>query len=475
MTGGGEIPTNTPMASRYVKGVIGLSIPLLLWAVPLGGGLSDQGQRGLALTVFAILYWVLEPIPLEWTSLLLMLLTPLFGVTGVATALSGFTTDAFWLVLASFLLGEGVLQSGLGKRLALLSLKILGTRYPAALIGLLVAGLTLGFLVPSGVGRVSLILPIAIAIAVAFGFPPGSAGMAGLTMAATFGAVFPPYAIMTSNIPNLVLLGAAQLSAGIHLSYGQWLLMLGPPLGLLKLFLSFVVIRLLFWPTTQAASEEALERAWKGLGPVVTKEKQILWIGGLVLLFWATDALHGIRPSWVGMGGVLALFLPGIQILDRKALGKSLNYPILLYCAGILSLGAISRQSGIAEWIGKLVFELMPGRGAGLHLLLIVIAVLSTGLSVLLTTPVLPAVLTPILVSYTEGTGLPLLPILLIQVIGAGTPLFPYQVPPVALSLGFQTFTHVEAVKAMLLLALSSLLLILPATLLYWSLLGLLP
>lgn len=463
------------MTSRYLKGAIGLLIPVLLWVIPLGGGLSEQGQRGLALTVFAILYWVLEPIPLEWTSLLLMLLVPLFGVTGVATALSGFSTDAFWLVLASFVLGEGVLQTGLGKRLALLSLRLLGTRYQSALIGLLVAGLTLGFLVPSGVGRVSLILPIAIAIAAAFGFTRDSAGMAGITMAATFGAVFPPYAIMTSNIPNLVLLGAAQLSAGVHLSYGQWLLMLGPPLGLLKLLLCFVIIRLLFRPTTQAASEEALEKEWKALGPVSTEEKQILWIEGLVLLLWATDRLHGIRPSWIGMGGAFALFLPGIKILDWKAPGRSLNYPLLLYCAGILSLGAISRQAGIADWIGKLVLELLPGRGVSLDLQLIFIAVLSTGLSVLLTNPVLPAVLTPILVSYAEGTGLTLLPILLVQAIGAGTPLFPYQVPPITLSLGFQTFTHTEAVKAMLLLALLSLLLIFPATILYWSLLGLLP
>jgi len=463
------------MTSRYLKGVFGLLIPVILWVTPLGGGLSEQGQRGLALMVFAILYWVLEPIPLEWTSLLLMLLIPLFGVTGVATALSGFMTDAFWLVLASFLLGEGVLQTGLGKRLALLSLRVLGTRYPSALIGLLMAGLILGFLVPSGVGRVSLILPIAIAIAAAFGFTIGSAGMAGLTMAATFGAVLPPYAIMTSNIPNLVLLGAAQLSAGIHLSYGQWLLMLGPPLGLLKLLLCFLILRLLFRPTTQVASEEALAKEWRGLGPLSTKERQILWIGGLVLLFWTTDKLHGIRPSWVGMGGALALLLPGIKILDWKAPGRSLHYPLLLYCAGILSLGAISRQAGIAEWIGKLVLELLPGRGVSLDLQLIFIAVLSTGLSVLLTNPVLPAVLTPILVSYTESTGLTLLPILLVQVIGTGTPLFPYQVPPITLSLGFKTFTHTEAVKAMLLLALFSLLLILPATILYWSFLGFLP
>ncbi len=119
--------------------------------------------------------------------------------------------------------------------------------------------------------------------------------------------------------------------------------------------------------------------------------------------------------------------------------------------------------------------ELLPGRGVSLDLQLLLIAVLSTGLSVLLTTPVLPAVLTPILASYAEGTGLALLPILLIQVIGAGTPLFPHQIPPITLSLGFQTFTHAEAVKAMLLLALASLLLIFPATILYWAFLGFLP
>lgn len=62
------------------------------------------------------------------------------GAAGPTTALSGLTSGAFWLVFASLLLGEGVLQTGLGKRLALLSLRLLGTRYESALAGPLFRG-----------------------------------------------------------------------------------------------------------------------------------------------------------------------------------------------------------------------------------------------------------------------------------------------------------------------------------------------
>jgi hypothetical protein len=42
------------------------------------------------------------------------------------------------------------------------------------------------------------------------------------------------------------------------------------------------------------------------------------------------------------------------------------------------------------------------------------------------------------------------------------------------LALGFKTFSHAQVTKAMLLLALVTVFLILPVTVLYWSLLGLL-
>jgi anion transporter len=461
------------MTRQQIRGMIGVAIPLLLWLTPITG-LAPQGQRALALVVFAILYWALEPIPVAWTSLLVLLLVPLLGVAGLPTALSGLTSKAFWLVFASLLLGQGVLQTGLGKRLALLSLKFLGTRYEAALAGLLISGTILGFLVPSGVGRVSVLVPIAIALGHAFGLEHTSAGMAGLTMGATFGAVLPPYAIMTSNLPNLVLFGTAEMSAGLRIAYSDWLLLLGPPFGLLKLLLCFLLIRFLFRPESPAASEEALQAEWDKLGPLSAGEQRMLWVGGTVLLLWVTDRVHGISPSWIGMGGASVLFLPGIGVLDLRRLRRDVNVPLLLYCVGILSIGAISWEAGLAEWVGKIVFTLLPGTAAPLPFQIMLIACLAAGFSLLLTNPVLPAVLTPILAGYATSTGFPLLPVLLVQSIGLGTPLMPYQVPPLVLALGFKTFSNAQATKALLLLALLTALLILPATALYWSLLGVL-
>lgn len=277
---------------------------------------------------------------------------------------------------------------------------------------------------------------------------------------------------MTSNLPNLVLMGTAEMSAGLRISYGDWLLLLGPPLGVLKLLACFFLIRILFRPGSLALSTESLDAERNALGVLSCAERRMLWIGGAVVLLWATDRLHGIRPSLVGMGGALALFLPGIAVLDLKSFRQWLNVPLLLYLVGILSIGAFSREAGLSEWLGTLVLDLLPGTAAGLPLQIIFIALLSTGLSLLLTNPVLPSVLTPILAQYATSTGLPLLPVLIVQAIGAGTPLLPYQIPPIALALGFKTFNHAQVIKAMLFLALVTLLLILPATLLYWSLLG---
>src|SRR3546814_5736524 len=66
------------------------------------------------------------------------------------------------------------------------------------------------------------------------GYPDGSRGRTGLVVAVGFGSYFGPVAILPANVPNNVVLGAAEVFYGVQLQYFDWLLIHFPVLGLLK-------------------------------------------------------------------------------------------------------------------------------------------------------------------------------------------------------------------------------------------------
>ena len=110
-----------------------LSVGLWVWNPPLG--LAPEGLKALALAVFAITLFVTESLPLGLTGLLLLLLFVLLGVVPAHVAFSGFTSSAFWLVFASFLLGGGMLRTGLARRMAFAFIRAVGSRYDRVVMG----------------------------------------------------------------------------------------------------------------------------------------------------------------------------------------------------------------------------------------------------------------------------------------------------------------------------------------------------
>src|SRR3546814_15973826 len=79
-----------------------------------------------------------------------------------------------------------------------------------------------------------------------FGYPDGSRGRTGLVVAVGFGSYFGPVAILPANVPNKVVLGAAEVFYGVQLQYFYWLIIHLPVLWLLTSALRVVVVWMLF-------------------------------------------------------------------------------------------------------------------------------------------------------------------------------------------------------------------------------------
>ena len=101
-----------------------------------------------------------------------------------------------------------VKNTGLSDRIVHSVADKLNGSYARLVLGVIVVGILLGFVMPSATARIALLIPIIIVMAEGFGFHSGSKGRTGLVLAAIFGTFFPTFSVLPNNVPNMVLVGS---------------------------------------------------------------------------------------------------------------------------------------------------------------------------------------------------------------------------------------------------------------------------
>lgn len=121
----------------------------LLGLAGLAGGWA-AGMPALGLALLAICWWTAEPVPVDYSSLLILVLIPAFGLLTLPQTLAPFAGSAVWLIFAGMVLSLGITATGLEAHLAGLALRRLGRSPGLLLLQLHLLGLAAAFLVPSG-------------------------------------------------------------------------------------------------------------------------------------------------------------------------------------------------------------------------------------------------------------------------------------------------------------------------------------
>ena len=78
-----------------------------------------------------------------------------------------------------------------------------------------------------------------------------------MVLAMSFGTMLPGFAILPATVPAVVLVGVSETLYGISSTYGSWLLLHFPVLGLLKAIAIALIVIKLFPDTPRAAPPPA--------------------------------------------------------------------------------------------------------------------------------------------------------------------------------------------------------------------------
>lgn len=434
-------------------------------------GLAPDQARILGIVLVTLVLWGTAVVPGYLASLLFFAVLLVFGLATPDLVFLGFQSTAVWLIVSGFVIGAAISASGLGAMLARGLAPMLTGSYPRLIAGLMVVVIILSFVMPSSVGRAVVMVPVGMALADQMGFGPGSKGRIGIASVLALGCNMPGFTILPSNIPNMVLSGAAETIHGAHFGYMEYLLLHFPVIGVLKAMVVVALVIGVFRDTPGPALPA--KDTGSGAGGVSRASRiRVGVILGATLVLWMTDSLHGVNAAWVGLVAAVFLLTPGIGVVSPVAFKASVDFGMLLFVAGALALGALVNASGLGALLGRgliAVLPLAPGADAVNFISLAGMAMVT---ALFTTVPGVPAVLTPLAGDLAAQTGFGLETVLMTQVIGFSTVLFPYQVAPIVVAMQMSGERLGHLVKITVPLAVITLLFLLPLDFLWWKLIG---
>lgn len=465
---GASSSTNGCSTKRY-KLLFALASCLAAAVALAAGGtvLPTRAVPAFALTILCIGLWASAAIPEHLTALCFFTLACLFQVAPPAAVFSGFTSPTVWLVFGGLVVGAAIRQTGLGERVAVRMLAYSGHRYGSVIVALVLVGLALSFVMPSSVGRALLLMPIAASLAERIGLGKGTSGHTGILLATAFGSHVPAFAILPSNVPNMVLAAAAEANHAMAFSYLQYLLLHFPVLGLLKAALLAALVLLLF--PARATHAPAPVAA---LGPMTPAERKMLLLVAGCLAMWSTDFVHHVSPAWISMAAAIVCLWPGSGLSAPKTFAQEINYGALFFVAGIVGLGQVMAEAQLGVLLAgaaRLERWLASASGFGAFAGL---SLLATAVATVTTLPGVPAVMSPLAPSLSAATGLPLPAVLMTQVVGFSAMVLPYQSPPLVVAIQAGGLRGGDASRLCVALFVASTVLLLPIDYLWWRLLG---
>jgi solute carrier family 13 (sodium-dependent dicarboxylate transporter), member 2/3/5 len=319
-------------------------------------GLSPKAKRFLAILAVLVVLFVIEPIPLEITAVLIGVSLVIMQVTDVKNAWAPYMHPVVIFIMCCLIFAIALDKAGLTKRLGYYIIKKAGnsvTRFTFIIaIGLGFASSFMHDAAACAIGIVTM-LPLMRAV----GIEPN-------TNTAKFMMLSLPFACSCGGMGTLVGGGRCMVSAaflkeftGIEITFFDWMLYCMPA-AILTVPIAVFIVYLVFRPDPKFKLPDFDE----DLGPMTALEKKTMIIIGLSFLTWLTKGLHGIDYSVTGMLGVTCLVL--FKALKWRDINDNLEWGTALFIfGGGISLGLAMGYSGAADYFANLFFPLIQGKG----------------------------------------------------------------------------------------------------------------
>jgi sodium-dependent dicarboxylate transporter 2/3/5 len=427
---------------RILLQIAGPVAAMLVYALMQHHGAPPAIMAGLV--AWMAIWWITEAVPIPVTSILPLVLYPLFGIDGVPATAAHYGKEIIFLFLGGFIIALGIERSGLHKRIALHIVARLGGSPSRLVLGMMVACAVLSMWINS-TATTLVMLPIALSLIDDEDAPitVRQRMTVPLLLAVAYGATIGGMATPVGTPPNLVFL---ELWRQLYpekesIGFGQWM-SVGLPLAAIFIVAGWLVVTRFAFNvgTAMLGDADAVQKRLKDLGNASVDEKRagfvfatvaLLWLTGDDLRLGETFRLSGWRgltgftavsDAAVAVAGAVALFLiptsssgrkrhdaysmhapQGGSLMDWSFAEQRVPWGILLLIGGGFALAAGVDKAGLSAIIG----ESMVGLGTlPLPILIGAVALIVCLLSELGSNTATASLVIPILAAMAQRWGM---------------------------------------------------------------------
>ncbi|WCE29929.1 SLC13 family permease [Vibrio sp. SCSIO 43137] len=341
-----------------IKLLICFAIPSLVLMMPIDSipidNLTLIQHRLLAIFLLAALLWVLEPVPVFATSILIIALelvmisnkglhlfrTPPSGhdlgeLMNYKDIFSAFSSPIIILFMGGFALAIAASKYELDNNLARVLLKPFGKQPKFIMLGLMLITAVFSMFMSNTATTVMMLALLGPIVASA---PKGDLGIKALVLCIPIAANTGGIATPIGTPPNAIAL--QYLTGENSIDFLTWMMM-GLPFVIIQLTLAWFLLQKLF-PSSQDEMvlklEGSFRKSWRAIVVYAT-------FAGTILL-WMTTKLHGMNTYVVSIIPLAVFTLTGI--MGKEEL-KQINWDVLWLVAGGIAIGIGLDKTGLAK------------------------------------------------------------------------------------------------------------------------------
>ncbi len=374
---------------------------IVIMLIPMQG-LSYPGHAAIALLVFAVIMWATETVHLAVTSLIILFIQPIIGVESFDSAVIGFANPIIFLMIGGFIIAEAIRKSGLATRLTYSMLNKFGTSPDRSIF---VAVFSTGILSAwiENVVAFAMLLPIIKEIIPLMGVDDPENGKSNfakaMVLGASYGSLAGGFGTEIGTAPNLMA------AAYTHIPFANWMVF-GFPLAIIMMLIIWKLLSRVFKPEVSGivGGNKTISNKLESLGPMKRVEKISLGILLFTIALWVTASWTGLNSYSVALIGAVLFFV--FKVLDWRDAQNGVDWGLIVFFGGALSLGAALLNTGAAEWLITDIVSVL-GSNPSTILIMVVLMIIAVCITQVMSNIALAAILVPLSVTLAQTQGLP--------------------------------------------------------------------
>lgn len=376
-------------------------------------------------SLWMALWWMTEPVPLELTALLPMIVMPLIGLYPAKSAMmescAPYAHESVYFFLGGFGLGLAIEKTMLHRIGALFLLRWAGSNASRVVAAFMICTAMLSMWI-NNTSTTMLMLPLAISVIATTDHPNFSKSiLIGVAYAASIGGM----GTLVGTAPNIFFTGFLR-DRGLEIGFWNWMLVAMPVVAIL-LVGCWVWMVLILWPMKDLKIHVPVqwEQEWKATHRLNGQQRTTLIVFLIAAACWVLrtpilDSLAGTlwqarlapaNDAWIAMTALalLLVFPLGKPVLEWKDVDK-IPWGVLLLFGGGLSLSKAITDSQLDKQIGLAAAAL---QGIPQWLLLTAVVVLVVAISEMASNVATATTMIPILMG--AATAMQIDPVVLLS------------------------------------------------------------